>query len=501
MKPSLINYFLLFSVLFLLLIRCEDDDPGNHSNPAQNPSVVQFVASDSSTRENASEHAVVISLNRSAVIEGTLKIKFDSTLSKYFITTPASKKGVLSLPIKKGDDRITFKISPIDNSLLDGKRNIVFAMQEVSMGFWPGTRKTYTLTIQDDESPTQQKDSYANFISSNFTIKENNPDWHQLRIHISESPTVDGAVILRAESAEAVYGTNYITEPSFVNGQLTLDVETGTSVVSFKVRTLNNNVISGNLDINFEITAALGNIRKGLILKESFKIKDDELENMPKGYEVGGGAWSLKKTYEYNPSGKVSKVKWESHTPYYKGGTDTYYYNSSNQLTRINNYPGQDLYYYYEGDKIVKEENVDNGTVDRYTEFEYDDLGNVGSYRTFYLQPDGTFTLSFITVLFYYQDGNLYKQLVYTPTADPDQHYLVSTTTFESYRRESNPFPMIVVLPNLNIQKNLPAVYRYEAHGHDLLYHFSYEFRPDGNVGKRIATQGTTTEIAAYDYY
>lgn len=167
----------------------------------------------------------------------------------------------------------------------------------------------------------------------------------------------------------------------------------------------------------------------------------------------------------------------------------------------INTDPGHDIIYHWENGKIVKQEKVRDGVVRSYSEYGYDDQGNVGTYRTYYLQPDGSFSLSGITALLYYLDGNLFKKIVYYPTSNPDEELITSETTFDNYINEENPFPMVEVLPNMKTQKNLPSSYRIKANGHDLLYNFSYEFRPDGKVGKRTATRGNTSDIAVYHYY
>lgn len=107
-----------------------------------------------------------------------------------------------------------------------------------------------------------------------------------------------------------------------------------------------------------------------------------------------------------------------------------------------------------------------------------------------------------LTLLLYYLDGNLYKKIVYYPTSNSDEELIVtSETTFDTYLDADNPFPMVEVLPNMKTQKKLPSTNRYKANGHDLLYNRSYEFRPDGKVGKRTAIRGTTSDIAVYHYY
>jgi hypothetical protein len=62
------------------------------------------------------------------------------------------------------------------------------------------------------------------------------------------------------------------------------------------------------------------------------------------------------------------------------------------------------------------------------------------------MQPDGQFKLSEITVLLYYIyiDQNLYKKMVYSPSAaHPDEPFLILTETFENYLHKENPSPMV----------------------------------------------------------
>jgi hypothetical protein len=92
--------------------------------------------------------------------------------------------------------------------------------------------------------------------------------------------------------------------------------------------------------------------------------------------------------------------------------------------------------------------------------------------------------------------------MVYAPPAsETEEPLIISTETFDNYLNKPNPFPVVEVLPNIKAQKELPASYRYEGNGHDLQYNFSYEFREDGQVGKRTTTGPRGVEVAVYYYY
>jgi hypothetical protein len=210
----------------------------------------------------------------------------------------------------------------------------------------------------------------------------------------------------------------------------------------------------------------------------------------------------MKKTYEYTPTGKISKILWETNTPYHTSGADVYYYDSEDKVTKVNTAPGFDLLYTYTNGRISMEQKLDNGILKRYTLFDYDAAGNVAGYVIYHLQPDGTFALSSTMVLLYYTDGNLYKKLVYTHTlANPEEAHLVKTETFDNYIDHENPFPMVEVLPNVKTQKKLPTTYRLETNGYDFLYNLSYQYATNGKVIRRVTSMGYSSESASYEYY
>ena len=55
-----------------------------------------------------------------------------------------------------------------------------------------------------------------------------------------------------------------------------------------------------------------------------------------------------------------------------------------------------------------------------------------------------------------------------------------STRTFEGYSNTFNPYPMIEIIPEVVAPHTLPASYRREETGVNLLYNFTYDFREDG---------------------
>jgi YD repeat-containing protein len=480
-------------ILALMYVSCDDD---NQESLDLLP-IVQFDDTVGTIKENDGEKSITLSFSKPFNRDAIIRVSVDRSNPAYFTTSPEMVDRSITLFVKKNDSNVTLKVKPVDNATINDNRIISFKISSQNE-FLLGEHKSYKLSIEDDEIVSNE--SYVNFIPSHFTLTESETDWQEYQVQISHNLTAEGSLTIEAKSASGLYGSDYVTEPAFENNVLTLNASPGSSVLKFKVKPLNDNVIAGDLSISFAIKEVTGNLKKGTLLDDSLLITDDELAGFTKGYEVSGGNWSQKKFFEYNSKGKIAKVPVQSYTPNEHNTIHTYYYNDYEQVVRINTALGQDLLYHYADGRIIKEEKVDNGLIDRYTEYDYDEFGNVSGYQIVHLQPDGKFKVTDVVVLLYHTDGNLYKKMVYLPSSHREDPYLLSTETFDHYLNNENPFPIVQVLPYFNAQKQLPSSYRLETNGHDLRYSFSYQFTSDGKVEKRITT-GPSYETAIYHYY
>jgi hypothetical protein len=491
--------FRAFSLLLaaFVLISCEHDD---EFNAIRNKVTVQFAAPEQSFNEDAGTRFIRINFNRPVLWPGELTIQLDVTDNTKFTTEPIAVNNIIRLLVYKNDSEAIIALTPVDNSTPGANTVVKFTVKGVSEVFISGETKNFTATILDDESGAQLG-SKADFIGTHISLGENAAEGLTVPIQLSDPTTSAGLIHIEYLSAKATYGIDFTTEPAINNaGVIPLVVTAGSTVASFKVFPVKNNVITGELDIQFTIVAAEGAIQKGTNLTQDLRLNDLELAARPKGYEVSAASWGLKKTLEYNTQGKVSKVNWDSYTPYHRNGTDTYHYEGG-LLVKINKSAVENIIYSYSGGKIIKSERVVNGVVKQYTLFDYDDFGNVSGSEEHVLQPGGDFELAFVTVYLYFQDGNLFKRLRYLPASHPNEYTLISTATYDGYLNVENPFPMVEILPTVSAQKNLPSSYRLEENGADLFYTLSYEFLEDGRPAKRTASGGGVNELALYQYY
>ena len=486
------------SLLAFYFLACDDDD---FNDPFESIPTVQFKIPFDSVKENEGEKAIILSFSQPFKYDATIKVLVDTSKVKHFTSTPVAVSGVITLNVKKNDPQASIKLKPKDDSNYSGTKQIEFKLTRLHNEFVLGEIDKLKLAVLDNDAPSGSGEGELNFITSNEEITESGSAWHEVNIHVSDFNTATGTAIIEANSANAVYEADYISEPAFVDNQITLTAGVS-QTLTFKVKAVNNNQLNGHKTVRFTIRETTGNLVVGSSRTNTLSVIDDELSGLPKGYDAKGGTWGLKKTYEYDQEARVSKVNWETYTPYKKTGTETYYYNQWDQLTRINTGPGHDILYSYVDARIFLSQRIENGVLEGYTNFDYDEHAHLTGYQIFDGQPDGTFLNTSIVVLLYYPTGNLYKKLVYIPATSAEEEPVLSTTeTFDSYVNKENPFPMIDVLPNVKTQKTLPTSYRFEGHGRDLQYYFSYEFTQDGKVSKRTVSGPGPSESATYEYY
>jgi len=78
---------------------------------------------------------------------------------------------------------------------------------------------------------------------------------------------------------------------------------------------------------------------------------------------------------------------------------------------------------------------------------------------------------------------------------------LIGTKTFDRYFDVENQFPMVDILPDQKAQNKLPASYRVEEDGHDIIYELTYQYSNEGKPLSRTATSSSRQEVAYYEYY
>jgi hypothetical protein len=460
---------------------------------------IQFDSTRLEVRESELQKTITITFDQPASQTGTLSLLLNDAAPSRFIVEPNLVDGRIDLNVIKGQESAIVTFRPINNHLDDGDLIVDISIFKAPSGFTVGMRKSVSVKLLDDDSPASEPRVIANFNQPMSLVSETGQK--QLAIRLSGVLETVGSIELAMYSDKAIYGVHYTTTPEAVHGKINLSPALGADEVNLLLTPINNDIITGDTEITFSIHTTSGSIGMGNALHQSVIITDDELVNKPRGFETQGGQWSLKKTYEYDQEGRVKVVHVEKSTPVTSNDTQTYYYDLSGRIQKINSYPGIDVVYTWSADRIVKSETIDHDVLKQYIQYDYDAQGNVSGTAHYFRQPNGEFKLGFLNVYLYYEDHNLYQSQTYLPTAGTEEFTRISTRTYEGYLDAVNPFPMVEILPGITAQTRLPSTYILEENGVKLIYQFSYEFRNDNLVTRRIASSGGTMEISNYLYY
>lgn len=495
-KHTLLKSF--FSLgLILAFTSCDEDEQKAipSSIPFSIPST-EFIQRELTIAEHEATSEISIILNETAIKTGIITIFVAAEDLSGFTTSPAAIDGKIQLSVSRGQGEATFAFTPIDNNLLNENQTIDFTIESVSEGFTIGNKNVLSVTLVDNESP-----ALVGFVDELGSTLENS-DQTTVAIALSHASPGSGSIEVSLESDNATYGIHFTTEPAAVNGKVVLPVELGIDHIEFNVIPLNDQLYNGHKTITYTITQTEGSVSKGLSLTHALKISDDELLGKAKGYTTGGGGWGYKKEFQYNEAGQVSRITWEQSAPGNTvTSTDTYEYDALGNVVKMVSSDFTETIYSWENGQIVKEESFKDGVLKKYILYGYDNAGNVGESAIHYRQPNGELKFSMLIVFLYREDGNIYKQINYSPIEGSEEYNLLSTKTFENYSIKENPFTMVEILPNKKTQPNLPLSYRLEEGGHNILYQLTYQFNEAGKPTTRTATSTIGTDVAFYEYY
>jgi len=469
---------------------CEDDAV------EQQRASIQF-SNDTQTLHEGDDSGVTVELTLSlpASANANIKLKIEGDTWQRLQTTPAHVAGTLELPIVKGATRAQFQLKAIDNAVDDEDLTAEISI-EPSSTFLLAEQHTIQFTILDDEGPALLQ-STANFKEQVTSVSENAAQGIVYEIQLSAPAAIESKVVV---SVVADNLARFTTNPASANGKITLLVPAGATTASFTLNTINNTELNGHSNVTFTIYSTEGSIIKGENLSRALTINDDELAGKLKSYEVSGQD-ALKKFYEYDAKGRISKITWETNSPDKRSGIETYFYDEQDHLIKINKHLGRDVEYIWTNGRIERSNVYQDNTLIQYANYAYDAAGNVAGVEPYYKQSDGSFKRGLFNIFLYFTDGNIYKSLVYNDVEGQDEPSLVSTRTYEHYRTEAAPVSMLEILPGVASQKNLAGTYRVEESGFDLHYTLTYEFRPDGLPAKRTATSSHDEQTVIYHYY
>lgn len=467
------------------------DDKNSDPRPDQALPSVEFSQTEIIFDEDELEGSMRLVLNKPATEIGVVTLRFTALDLTMFSIQPQPVNGKIDLVVSQGCTEIFFRVRPVNNGVIDGNKNLFITVDAVSSGLRVGSNRNLSLSVLDDESPVN-----VNFMMNMGSIRENATQSQPIVILLANAAPADGSIEINFIASQLTYGVHFITEPAVQNGKIVIPVGIGEARAFFKVIPINNQLVNGDHQIQFIMSKATGGVTLGPGHLHVFTITDDETMSLAKGYQTTSDSWNYQRQYTYNENGSVDEVKWQSHTPYFRSGSFTYEYDAQGRVQKETHSGGLQKIYTWLDNRIVKMEEMNSNVVNKYTLYGYTLGENVAEAVVYDRQPSGQFVVSYSKAYLYHPDGNLHKEFVLSAN-----NKVLSSSTFESYLPELNPFPVVEILPTMNAQRNLPASVKFKNDSRSESYQFSYEFRADGLPLQRRATNNSTVETSVYQYY
>lgn len=126
------------------------------------PPLVGFAEAESETSENLGTHNVSINISEATPSNETFKIDFSGTAvvgDDY--TVSGLVDGVLDVTLNAGETEVIVPIVLIDDDLVEDNKTIIMDINTISSGLYPGDFVTHTVTIVENDIPTETKEIFA----------------------------------------------------------------------------------------------------------------------------------------------------------------------------------------------------------------------------------------------------------------------------------------------------------------------------------------------------
>jgi len=237
--------------LFALAVSCNDNtDPSPIAK-------TQFAVSALTVSENGGEQIISLALDRPAPSDAEITVTANSVAPTCYSTSPVLELGQLKIKVSKGDISKAFRMTPTDNSNLDGVRVVKFKISSVSEGLTTGGSTEMMVSVTDDEQEAE-----AAFESTEIRVRENSTSATKLEVVFTHQAPADGMLVVQLESF-AEYGVSYTTQPTAVGGKIFLQVPKGATSASIDLYSVNDNVFKADRNIRFTIVDATGGLEVG----------------------------------------------------------------------------------------------------------------------------------------------------------------------------------------------------------------------------------------------
>ena len=273
MKNRLSAMILTALIVVAVIWGCSKEDNLNPENQSTTLSSVDFLILNDSIIETEDSLVVKLRFNRMASTDGHIFVKISGNAihGEHFTTRPATVNGIITLELLKGKQSAQLTI--LRSGISQTEKAINLILENPTKGFKLGSQVSSSVLLKKKVGTIGSIDFSDVFIH----ISENESNGFQVNLNLSGSIAhTENVFIEMINPSGIMYGTQYLTNPAAVQNELKLEVVPGTNTVSFKILPVDNNVISGNYEILFKISATTGQLKKGTITELIIRVEEDD---------------------------------------------------------------------------------------------------------------------------------------------------------------------------------------------------------------------------------
>ena len=165
----------------------------------------------------------------------------------------------------------TFTISPLDNIVLEGNKNLVIALTNTSGALELGDVTALSFTILENDDPLV---ALVEFADSTLQISEDNTNSTTIEIPFNQA-TTNGGIISVSSSGDALFGTDY-TIIGQNSGSFELNVPADATSASFDIQPIDNIVFEADKTATFTIAEVTGGLALGVNTQNNVTITNDD---------------------------------------------------------------------------------------------------------------------------------------------------------------------------------------------------------------------------------
>ncbi len=261
----------LFLLLFVVVLSCKKEE-----DPVPEKQKANFEFANATVSEDVGGTAQVnINLEKATVEAGTLTVSItngtDVAYTTNYVTNPNGSSGSFEIAIAKGATTASFTITPVDDAEENDARVITFTLTEATGGVELGDKKTLELSIIDNDTPAA-----VNFELATGTVAENVASALTVNLTLTSAAVNAGTFDVAYTSSDAVYTTDFTTDPDGASGTFTVNVDAGATTATFTVMPVDNADLAADKTVTFTISNTTGGINLGQATTHALTIEDDD---------------------------------------------------------------------------------------------------------------------------------------------------------------------------------------------------------------------------------